>query len=268
MPLSYLQISPSLLPNLQTTYNSSQISTNTKIILLQLAITQHLPFIQIVNLKYKAKGEASSLAFNMAAIAFPQYAKSLTASTGTTYSYVSIPASSTQKPTVLLLHGFPSSCYDWRFQIAHFTSLGYGIIAPDLLGYGSTDRPSDPSAYRSKKMAQEIIDILDAEGFNEIDKKVHGISHDWGVFLMSRLCNFFPKRWESATFISVAYAPPGRKMDIDAINAMTKKIQGWEVFGYWKFFERQDAGDVVKDHVSLIPFPGLFLFSLEMDDIR
>jgi soluble epoxide hydrolase/lipid-phosphate phosphatase len=188
----------------------------------------------------------------MAAIAFPKHAKSLTTSTGTTYSYVSIPPSE-DKPNLLLLHGFPSSCYDWRYQIAHFTSLGYGIIAPDLLGYGSTDRPSDASAYRGKKMAQEIIDILDAEGFNEIDKKVHGISHDWGVLLMSRLCNYHPKRFESATFMSVAYLPPGEKMDVDAINAMTKKMQRWEVFGYWKFFEREDSGKVVNDHVSLAP---------------
>lgn len=53
--------------------------------------------------------------------------------------------------------------------------------------------------------------------------------------------------------MSVAYLPPGEKMDVDAINAMTKKMQRWEVFGYWKFFEREDSGKVVNDHVSLAP---------------
>jgi soluble epoxide hydrolase/lipid-phosphate phosphatase len=232
-------------------------------------ITQHKPLKETSPFKQKAEEGAGSPTSTMAAIAFPQHAKSLTTSTGTTYSYVSISASSPQKPNLLLLHGFPSSCYDWRLQIAHFTSLGYGIIAPDLLGYGSTDRPLDPSAYRGKKMAQEVIDILDAEGFNDTDRKVHGISHDWGVFLMSRLCNYFPKRWDSATFMSVPYQPPGGKLDVDALNAITKKMQGWEVFGYWKFLEREDAGEIVKDHVSLIPlWLSIFFEGVGRDEMR
>jgi soluble epoxide hydrolase / lipid-phosphate phosphatase len=188
--------------------------------------------------------------------------KTLQTSTGNSYTYLSIPPSSPEKPTLLFLHGFPSSSYDWRQQVAHFSSpsLGYGLIVPDLLGYGQTSRPMDPAAYTGKKMATEICEILATEGYGPDGKegkgikKVHGIGHDWGCFLLSRLANWFPERLESAAFLSVAYLPPGSTNVnwLDELNGMTKKMMGWEVLGYWKFFEREDAGRIVDEHVSFL----------------
>jgi soluble epoxide hydrolase / lipid-phosphate phosphatase len=182
----------------------------------------------------------------MAAVAFPQDSKTLKLSSGTTYSYVHIPARP-GLPTILFLHGFPSSCYDWRFQIAHFRARGYGVLAPDLLGYGETDRPSDAHAYRGKKMASEIVEILDHEGL----EAVHGVAHDWGCFLLSRLAIYYPKRLKSASFLVVASKPLGEVIDLDKLNAMSKKAYGYEVLGYWRFFEREEAGEIVNKNVSL-----------------
>lgn len=50
-------------------------------------------------------------------------------------------------------------------------------MAPDLLGYGGTDKPTEPEAYKLKKMADEVVQILDHEGV----KKVLGVGHDWCV---------------------------------------------------------------------------------------
>ena len=66
-----------------------------------------------------------------------------------------------QKPTILFLHGFPSSSFDWRMQFDYFSSKGYGILAPDLLGYGGTDKPSDAGAYTLKKQADEVVALLE-----------------------------------------------------------------------------------------------------------
>lgn len=64
---------------------------------------------------------------------------------------------------------------EWRNQIPYFLSLGYGILAPDLLGYGGTSKPLDINAYVGKSMAAEITAILDHEG---VDGDVVGIAHD------------------------------------------------------------------------------------------
>jgi soluble epoxide hydrolase/lipid-phosphate phosphatase len=181
----------------------------------------------------------------MAAVAFPKDFQTLKLPSGPTYSYVYIPAHP-NKPTLLLLHGFPSSCYDWRFQVSHFRSRGYGVLAPDLLGYGETDRPTDANAYRGKKMASEIVEILEHEKLDV----VHGIAHDWGTFLLGRLANYYPERLASASFLVVGYRPPGERLDLDGLNAMTKKAVGYEVCGYWRFFEREEAGEIVDKNVS------------------
>lgn len=101
-------------------------------------------------------------------------------SDGSTYRYLRIRAKE-GKPYLLFIHGWPSSSYDWRYQIEYFRSKGYGLIVPDLLGYGGTTKPADAVAYRTKRVAENVIEILNCEGI----KTVYGISHDLCVLLSS-----------------------------------------------------------------------------------
>ena len=175
-----------------------------------------------------------------------------TLSSGVTYGYVYIPPQSA-KTTILFLHGFPSGAYDWRHQIPYFSAAGFGVIVPDLLGYGSTDKPEAAEAYKGKKMASEIIEILDHEKIN----KVHGVGHDWGSYLLSRLANYHSNRFFSFSFLDVAYMPPGIKFDVEAANAESKDEVGYERLGFWKFLIEDDAVAILKEHVfdSLPWFP-------------
>ena len=75
---------------------------------------------------------------------------------GTTYRYVHVRPKHRDNHYILFLHGYPSTAYDWRHQINYFCNKGYGIIAPDPLGYGGTDKPAEVEAYRAKKMAGEM----------------------------------------------------------------------------------------------------------------
>jgi soluble epoxide hydrolase/lipid-phosphate phosphatase len=111
----------------------------------------------------------------MASIAFPTLAKKATLSDGTTYGYVNIIPSHASNPTFLLLHGYPSSSYDWRHQIGGLQSAGYGVIAPDLLGYGDTDKPSEVDAYRMKTMSAHMVELLNIEN---VDRAI-AVGHDW-----------------------------------------------------------------------------------------
>ena len=50
-------------------------------------------------------------------------------------------------PLVLLCHGFPESWYSWRHQLSALAEAGYHAVAPDMRGYGQTDRPEAIEAY-------------------------------------------------------------------------------------------------------------------------
>lgn len=109
--------------------------------------------------------------------------KDVTTTRGLKYHYYSSPAVD-EKPTLLFLHGFPSTSYDWRHQVPFFKEKGYGLIVPDLLGYGGTDKPSDPASYKYSLMTADIVDILDAE---KVDKVIP-IGHDWLVVFIGLHC--------------------------------------------------------------------------------
>ena len=100
--------------------------------------------------------------------------KDVTVSRGIKYHYYYSPAAAAQ-PTLLFCHGFPSPSVDWRYFVPFFKSRGYGIVVPDLLGYGETDKPTDAAMYVSSKVCRDVVDILDAEGV----KKAIVIGHDW-----------------------------------------------------------------------------------------
>lgn len=104
----------------------------------------------------------------------PALYKNFTVSRGFKYTYYASPAKA-GKPTLLFCHGFPSTARDWRCFVPFFQTRGYGLIVPDMLGYGGTDKPTDPAAYLSRAMSRDLVDLLDAEG---VDTAI-AIGHDW-----------------------------------------------------------------------------------------
>ena len=100
--------------------------------------------------------------------------KITTTTRGFTYNYLCVKPRH-DKPTLLFMHGFPDTSHGWYHQIDHFRSKGYGLIVPDMLGYGGTEKPADPAAFLHTAIAQDIIDILDEEGVS----KAYAIAHDW-----------------------------------------------------------------------------------------
>lgn len=181
----------------------------------------------------------------MAHVAFPEHAKLTTLPCGRNYSYVHISAKES-KQTILFLHGFPSSSFDWRHQIAHFSNLGYGILAPDLLGYGKISKPLEPEAYIGKRMAKELAELLAVEGIS----KVHGVGHDFGSPLLGRLWSYFSEKLISCAFLSVPYTPPGNYFDIDGYNIYSEQQLGFAKYGYMRFMATDDAWKSLAAHVS------------------
>ncbi|KAJ4483865.1 Alpha/Beta hydrolase protein [Lentinula aciculospora] len=164
---------------------------------------------------------------------------------GFTYSYYYQPPSNS-KPTILFLHGFPSTHRDWAAQITAVSNKGYGVIAPDLLGYGDTSAPEDVEQYKLLDMAQDVVDIL-----NDLDiSKVIGVSHDWGSGILSRLLDAYIDRFYGAAFLAVGYIPPQPNFDYKKHLAMLKALVGHDVFGYWEFFASDDAAALSEKNID------------------
>ncbi|KAF4981390.1 hypothetical protein FZEAL_2820 [Fusarium zealandicum] len=170
---------------------------------------------------------------------------SFVAQSGNAYSYVHIQASS-RETTLLLLHGFPSTLNDWVHQIRHFSSQGYGIVAPDLLGYGASSKPTEAHCYRLKAMGDEVIELLDHLSL----PKVIGIGHDFGATLLSRLVAYHPSRWTSLVFLAVGPPKLGTPFDVDMINRMTKEMMGFEMLGYIPWIADPAAHGVLEQHAE------------------
>ena len=104
---------------------------------------------------------------------------------GYTYRYYCHPPA-LGKPTLLFVHGFPSTSYDWRCQVTFFEPKGFGLIVPDCLGYAGTSKPTDFREFRWKLLADDLVDIMDEEDTGS----VIGIGHDWRIilFILLSIC--------------------------------------------------------------------------------
>src|SRR3954447_16917110 len=80
-------------------------------------------------------------------------------------------------PLVVLLHGFPETCYSWRHQLAALAGAGFRAVAPDQRGYGRSDRPEDPERYTLLDLVGDVIGLINALGGG----RPIGVGHDWGA---------------------------------------------------------------------------------------
>ncbi|MDY6958255.1 MAG: alpha/beta hydrolase [Halobacteriota archaeon] len=77
---------------------------------------------------------------------------------------------------VVFLHGFPEFWYSWRHQLSAIGSEKIKAVAPDMRGYGKTDKPEGVENYKISILAQDILGLI--RGLGE-DKAVI-VGHDWG----------------------------------------------------------------------------------------
>ena len=84
------------------------------------------------------------------------------------------------KPPVILCHGWPEIAFSWRHQIKALSEAGIRVIAPDQRGYGATDRPEPVEAYDMEHLTGDLVGLLD---HLKIDKAIF-VGHDWGGFIV------------------------------------------------------------------------------------
>lgn len=110
-------------------------------------------------------------------------------------------AGSSSDKLALLLHGFPECSYSWREQIPLLAQLGYRVWAPNLRGYGKTDRPLDVADYTIDKLEQDVADLIEASGA----KHVVLIGHDWGAAIAWSFAMYNPGKLERLIIMNVPH---------------------------------------------------------------
>lgn len=102
-------------------------------------------------------------------------------------------------PLVILIHGFPESWYSWRHQIPALADAGYRVAAPDVRGYGGSDKPFAIEAYSIKNMCADISGLIEALGA----ERAVVVGHDWGAAIAYGTALFHPERVDAVVGLSV-----------------------------------------------------------------
>lgn len=118
-----------------------------------------------------------------------------------------------QGPLVILIHGWPESWYSWRHQIPVIAAAGYHVIAPDMRGYGGSDKPAAVEDYDINHLSADIVGLVDVLG----EKQAILIGHDWGSIVTWNSVLLHPDRFSAMLAMSV---PNGGRATTSPMAAM------------------------------------------------
>ncbi|MFZ3598155.1 alpha/beta fold hydrolase [Streptomyces sp. BH104] len=138
-----------------------------------------------------------------------------------------------EKPLVVLCHGFPELAFSWRHQVLALGAAGYRVLAPDMRGFGGSSRPEDVDAYDTLTVCADLVGLLDAVG---ADDAVF-VGHDWGAQVVWQLALAHPERVRAVVGMSVPVAP---RSPVAPLPVMQRRLG--DAF-YMVWFQEPGAAD-------------------------
>ena len=123
----------------------------------------------------------------------------------------------TDKPPVVLCHGWPELAFSWRHQIKALAEAGIRVIAPDQRGYGATDRPEAVEDYDLEHLTGDLVGLLD---HLKIDKAIF-VGHDWGGFVVWQMPLRHPIRVAGVVGVNTPHFP---RAPIDPIELFRQRF--------------------------------------------
>jgi len=137
-------------------------------------------------------------------------------------------------PLVLMLHGFPESWYSWRHQFAPLADAGYHAVAPDMRGYGSSDKPANIDAYNQVEVVNDIVGLIPALGY----ETAIVIGHDWGAPTAWSCALHHPQQVTAVGALSVPFSP---RSPVQPMPAMRELFKGQ--FFYQLYFQKPGVAE-------------------------
>lgn len=124
--------------------------------------------------------------------------------------------------TILLLHGEPSWCYLYRHMVPPLARAGHRVVAPDLVGFGRSDKP----AHREDHTYARHVEWVRSALFDRLDlQDITMIGQDWGGLIGLRLVAEHPGRF--------------RRVIAANTGLPTGDVPGTEAFANWQRFSQE-----------------------------
>ena len=121
----------------------------------------------------------------------PHYTQITDAATGQSLRLACVDEGPRDGPTVLLMHGEPTWSYLYRHIIPRLVELGCRVVAPDLIGFGRSDKLAERNDYTYERHVAWLSTWLTTMDLQEITL----FCQDWGGLLGLRLVAAFPERF-------------------------------------------------------------------------
>lgn len=155
-------------------------------------------------------------------------------------------------PVILMLHGEPSWSYLYRNMINIAEQAGFRVIAPDLIGFGKSDKYDTQSAYTYASHLTWLSTFVKKLTLQNI----HLICQDWGGLLGLRLLSADPDNF-AAVVVANTMLPTGDHTPPDAFLAWQQYSQTTDNFDIGAIIQRATHKDVIDEVVAAYnaPFP-------------
>ncbi|MCP3962829.1 MAG: haloalkane dehalogenase [bacterium] len=153
---------------------------------------------------------------------------------------------------VLCLHGEPSWSYLYRKMLPVFAAAGYRAVAPDLVGFGRSDKPTERSDYTYQRHLDWLRAWFDAAVLSDVTL----VCQDWGGLLGLRLAAEHPERF-SRIVAANTILPTGDQPPPKAFMAWRKYSQETPDFAVGAIIQRATATELAPEVVAAYdaPFP-------------
>ena len=129
-------------------------------------------------------------------------------------------------PLVLLLHGFPEFWYAWRYQIPALAEAGFRVIAPDLRGYNTSDKPRGVRQYRMTLLVEDVLGLMHAAGA----ERAVLAGHDWGGVIAW----YCAMRHPEAVLGSIILNAPHPQRYVESLRTFRQLRKSWYA-GFFQF---------------------------------
>jgi pimeloyl-ACP methyl ester carboxylesterase len=125
-------------------------------------------------------------------------------------------------PLVLLLHGFPECWISWRKQLPALAAAGFRAVAPDLRGYGDSDKPRGVASYRVEKLVEDVSRLIAAFGRSS----AHVVGHDWGGYIAWHFAMWHPQQLVRLAVLNIPHPQRMRR----ALRTLRQLRRSWYIF--------------------------------------
>ncbi len=140
---------------------------------------------------------------------------------------------------VILLHGFPDSADLWRFQVPALVGAGFRVIAPDLRGFGDTDKPVGVDNYVIFNAVADVLGIMNALDL----ERAHIVGHDFGAGVAWLIASVESARVDKVVVLAVGH--PG------AVSRPLFKQMQLSWYSFFFQFEGTAEAALMRDEWSL-----------------